>query len=115
MRNILFLLSLGLIIPTLTQAQNIPVKVIYFPDIPKPESLNKDKIRIKLLINAKGKPERISYEDDILENQKSEINKFVRIAKFTPYLKDGQPVESIVPYTIKFLSLEPSTQDYEEH
>lgn len=93
------------------------VTVIYAPTI----TINPDEDQskfpnsqlVRLLINKEGFVERVYFPDSTSTPVKTKIEKEIRFAKFTPYLRQGIAVKSIVPYVVNFSFI--SEEEYRWH
>lgn len=91
-----------------------PVSVIYTPTFTvnpdENQSIFPHAISIKLIIDIKGNVIDIHYPQGTNDLIKSKIYSGMMASKFMPYLKNGKPVKSIVPYTVSFYFL--SEEEY---
>ncbi|EOZ8645495.1 hypothetical protein ACQWTT_001246 [Acinetobacter baumannii] len=82
------------------------VTVVYAPTITinpdEDQSKFPNTLLVKLLINKEGFVERVYFPDNTSILVKNKIEKEIRFAKFTPYLRQGIAVKSIVPYVLNF-------------
>lgn len=87
-------------------AQDELVSLVYAPVIqvtPAESQLGyPSSVSVKLLINQLGRVEQVFYPKNTLSLIKDKVDGTIKTAKFTPYKRNGQPVKSIVPYTITF-------------
>lgn len=111
--KILFFSSI-LVLSVNSHATDTLVTTIYAPTInisPSKSMFNfPNTLPIHLLINKKGKVEDIKFPKDTKDYVKNEIRNSMKIAEFSPYLKDGQAIKSIVPFTVRFNII--SEEDY---
>lgn len=101
---------LSLVFPMISHADqknyDVPVSVIYNPVItitPDRHSENfPDRLPVKLIVNEKGSVDQVLYSEKTPDKYKEIIDNNMKLAKFTPYLKRGVPVKSIVPFSVRF-------------
>lgn len=100
-----------------TQMPDQFAQVIYVPTI----SINPDENNrsfppsqmVKLFISKEGKVVKVFYANNTNKEIKQKIDKAMNNASFTPYLKAGVPVQSIVPYIVNFYYL--TEEEYRGH
>lgn len=101
----LFLSSI-LILSVNSHAADTLVTTIYAPAIniaPSKSMFNfPNTLPIQLLINKDGKVEDIKFPKDTMDYVRNEIRTSMKNAEFSPYLKDGQAIKSIVPFIVRF-------------
>lgn len=89
-----------------SQLPDVPVTVIYNPIITvTPDRYNEnfpDRLPVRLLINEQGRVERVIYAENTPQKYKELIDPNMKLAKFTPYLRQGVALKSVVPFTIRF-------------
>lgn len=82
------------------------VTVLYAPTITITPDQDSSKfphtLLVKLLITNEGYVEKIFFANDIDSLVKRRIENEMRYARFSPYLKQGIAVKSIVPYVVNF-------------
>lgn len=104
--SLLILLLIPMIGHTDNSNQDIPVSLVYNPVITiTPDQHNEtypEKLPVKLIINEIGRVERVIFYENTPERFKDIVNSNMKIAKFTPYIKKGIAVKSIVPFTVSF-------------
>lgn len=61
-----------------------------------------ERLPVRLIINELGRVEKVIYAENTPDKYKQIIDKNMKIAKFTPYMKQGIAVKSIVPFTVRF-------------
>ena len=67
-------------------------------------------MNVKLLIDTKGKVEQIYYPEQTKLPVQKKVDYAVKTARFTPYIRNGVPTKSIIPYTVIFDFM--SEEDY---
>lgn len=89
------------------QLSDVPVTIIYSPEITiAPDQYPRsypEKFPVKLLINEKGRVDRVFYPENTPQQLIQLIDRNMKLAKFTPYFRQGVAVKSIVPFTVKFV------------
>ncbi|MCK4083824.1 hypothetical protein HCY52_08340 [Acinetobacter radioresistens] len=89
-----------------SQLPDVPVTVIYNPIITvTPDRYNEnfpDRLPVRLLINEQGRVERVIYAENTPQKYKELIDPNMKLAKFTPYLRQGVALKSVVPFTVRF-------------
>lgn len=97
-----------------TPMPDIPVSTVYNPVITiGPDQYAEkypERLPVKLIINELGKVEKVIYSENTPDKYKQIIDKNMQMAKFTPYMKQGIAVKSVVPFTVRFNIL--SEYDY---
>lgn len=94
-----------------------PSQVIYSPTV----VINPDEISssfpssqlVKLLISKEGKVIKVFYPKGTSQKVIQKIDSAMSSASFTPYLKNGHVVQSIVPYVVNFYYL--TEEEYRGH
>lgn len=85
---------------------DMPVSVVYNPTITiTPDRYNEsfpERLPVRLLINKQGRVERVFYSENTPQKYKELVDSNMKRAKFTPYLKQGVAVKSVVPFTVRF-------------
>ncbi|NWK53209.1 hypothetical protein HYG89_11760 [Acinetobacter sp. SwsAc5] len=85
---------------------DVPVSVVYNPIITiTPDRYNEsfpERLPVRLLINELGRVERVIYPENTPQKYKELVDSNMKQAKFTPYLKQGVAVKSVVPFTVRF-------------
>lgn len=104
-----------------THAANVipdqEAKVIYSPTI----TINPDEISslypesqlVKLLLSKEGYVQKVYYPEGTLKEVINKVDYALKTARFTPYLKEGRAVQSIVPYIVNFYFI--SEEEYRGH
>ncbi|MDP7851024.1 hypothetical protein [Acinetobacter baumannii] len=92
-------------------------KVIYSPTITiNPDELSSlypESQMVKLLLSKDGYVKKVFYPEGVRNEVISKVDYALRTARFTPYLKQGKPVQSIVPYVVNFYFI--SEEEYRGH
>lgn len=105
-----FIILLSALVPIFGHSdstlQDVPVSVIYNPVITiTPDQYTEnypDRLPVKLIVNEKGKVDRVLYFNNTPKKFKEIVDSNMKLARFTPYLKQGVAVKSVVPFTVKF-------------
>lgn len=94
-----------------------PSQVIYSPTIVINPDENNSSFPssqiVKLLISNEGKVLKVFYPNGTKKEVIQKIDVAMRTASFTPYLKQGNAVQSIVPYVVNFYYL--TEEEYRGH
>lgn len=100
-----------------TNLPDHPSQVIYSPTViinPNESSSSFPSSQlVKLLISKEGKVLKVFYPTGTSVEIIQKIDTAMRSASFTPYLKQGKPVQSIVPYVVNFYFL--TEEEYRGH
>ena len=105
-----FIILLSALVPIFGHSdstlQDVPVSVIYNPVITiTPDKYTEnypDRLPVKLIVNEKGRVDRVLYLNNTPKKFKEIVDSNMKLARFTPYLKQGVAVKSVVPFTVKF-------------
>lgn len=93
------------------------VTVLYAPTITITPDQDSSKfphsLLVKLLITNEGYVEKVYFANGINPLVKKRIENEMRYARFSPYLKQGIAVKSIVPYVVNFYFL--TEEEYGGH
>lgn len=102
------------------KAELIPDKfaqVVYSPTIvinpDENHSLFPQSQLVRLMISKDGKVLKVFYPNGTSNAVKQKIDSAMRSASFTPYRKQGNAVQSIVPYVVNFYYL--TEEEYRGH
>lgn len=94
-----------------------PSQVIYSPTVVINPDENSSSFPssqlVKLLISTEGKVSKVFYPNGTSKHVIQKIDSAMRSASFTPYLKQGNAVQSIVPYVVNFYYL--TEEEYRGH
>lgn len=92
-------------------------KVIFSPTI----TINPDELSssypesqfVKLLLSKEGYVRKVFYPEGTRKEVINKVDYALKTSRFTPYIKQGQPVQSIVPYVVNFYFI--TEEEYRGH
>ncbi|MFX2257928.1 hypothetical protein V6380_14250 [Acinetobacter variabilis] len=94
-----------------------PSQVIYSPTVVINPDENSSSFPssqlVKLLISNEGKVLKVYYPNGTKKEVIQKVDAAMRSASFTPYFKQGNAVQSIVPYVVNFYYL--TEEEYRGH